>query len=202
MSLDFTRQLGLFRYRNFYYTGMIQDIQRGYPREADVKTINKNKEEEIMGRVEKSIEVNAPVHECYRVWTDFENFPRFMKNVKSIRRKGDRNVWHWEVSGPAGKSVEWDAEVDSMQPNKVVSWHSVRDSEVDTSGAVTFQEMEMNRTRINVTMVYNPPAGAIGEFVADLFKNPEKMVEEDLENFKQLVEQRGGVEMMGEGTME
>ncbi len=141
-----------------------------------------------MGRVERSIEVNAPVERCYAMWTDFENFPQFMKNVNFIRHKGDEGVWLWEVKGPLGKNVSWEAEVDSMQPNKAVSWHSVRDAEVNNSGAVTFESLADNRTRVNVVISYDPPAGAIGEFVADIFSNPEKMVEEDLHNFQELVE--------------
>lgn len=141
-----------------------------------------------MGRVDRCVEVNAPMETCYRLWTEFERFPSFMKNVESIRRKGRENVWHWVVKGPMGRNVEWDAEVDAMRPNELISWHSVREADVDTSGAVTFQRLADNRTRIDVSMVYNPPAGAAGEFIADIFKNPEKMVEDDLCNFKALAE--------------
>lgn len=143
-----------------------------------------------MGRVDKSIDVNAPIGECFQVWSNFEQFPRFMKHIKEIRHKGDVNVWHWVVEGPLGRTVEWDAEVDAMQTNKLVSWHSVRDAEVDNSGAVTFHELGPDRTRVDIAMVYNPPGGGVGEFVADIFKNPETMVEEDLHNFKNLVEGR------------
>lgn len=142
-----------------------------------------------MGKVEQSVEVNAPVSECYAMWTDFENFPRFMKHIRQIRRKGSENILHWEVDGPLGKTVEWDAEIVGMQPNQLVSWRSVRNAHVSNSGAVVFESLGDNRTRLNVTMVYDPPAGAVGEFVADIFQNPIAMVREDLENFKKLVEQ-------------
>jgi uncharacterized membrane protein len=142
-----------------------------------------------MGRVEQSIEVNAPIDLCYQVWSNFEQFPRFMKNVESIRRKGNANVWQWTVKGPLGKHVTWDAEVDALRPNSIVSWHSVRNAEVDNSGAVTFKELNMGRTRVDVVISYEPPAGGVGEFVADIFSNPEKMIKEDLANFKNLVEQ-------------
>jgi uncharacterized membrane protein len=141
-----------------------------------------------MGKVTKSIEVNAPVSECYRIWSDFEQFPRFMHHVESVDRKGAGNVWHWVVKGPMGKRVEWDAEVDSQQSERGVSWHSVRNSEVDNAGAVTFQELDNTRTLVNAVISYEPPAGVVGEMVAAVFSNPDKMVEQDLQNFKHLVE--------------
>jgi uncharacterized membrane protein len=39
-----------------------------------------------------------------------------------------------------------------------------------------------------VTLHYDPPAGMVGEAVAQLFGNPEKRLTEDLRRFKQYVE--------------
>lgn len=140
-----------------------------------------------MATVEKSIEIFAPVEDCYRIWTEFEQFPRFMKNVQAVEPTGDPKVWHWVVEGPLGKTVEWDAQLTEMQPNEVVAWQSVRNAEVRNAGEVHFEDLGNNKTRIDVSMSYEPPAGVVGELVADLFKNPEHMVEEDLEQFKRLV---------------
>jgi uncharacterized membrane protein len=43
-------------------------------------------------------------------------------------------------------------------------------------------------TRVTSTLQYEPPAGALGEIVAQVFSNPEAMVKQDLENFKKLIE--------------
>src|SRR4030095_12716814 len=62
-----------------------------------------------MERIEKSVEVKAPVHAVYNQWTQFEEFPRFMAGVKEVRQIDDTHVhWHAEIWG---KDKEWEAEI-------------------------------------------------------------------------------------------
>lgn len=150
-----------------------------------------------MGRIEQSIEVNAPVNICFDQWSRFHEFPRFMKNVENIRHKGDINIWEWTIRGPLGQSISFDAEMDARQPDQVISWHTIRDSQVEHAGAVTFEEIGQQATRINVRMEYHAPAGALGDLVANIFKNPDGMVKEDLQNFKELVERGNTVGLTG-----
>ena len=35
-----------------------------------------------MARIRKSIEVNAPVHRCFELWSDLDSFPGFMERVQ------------------------------------------------------------------------------------------------------------------------
>jgi uncharacterized membrane protein len=77
-----------------------------------------------MARFRESIEVKAPPNACYAQWLQFEEFPRFMKHVKSVTSQGN-NRWRWVVDGPLGKSLEWDAVVDGNEPNRMISWHSI-----------------------------------------------------------------------------
>jgi len=39
-----------------------------------------------MERVQKTVEVDAPLRAVYNQWTQFEEFPRFMTGVKEVRR--------------------------------------------------------------------------------------------------------------------
>lgn len=52
----------------------------------------------------------------------FENFPKFMRNVRDVKPTGVENEWHWTVRGPAGLSVGWNAVVTQQEPNKVLAW--------------------------------------------------------------------------------
>jgi uncharacterized membrane protein len=140
-------------------------------------------------RVEHTMIVNRPAEECYRMWRDFENLPRFMEHLESVERRED-NRSHWVAKGPAGMSVEWDAEVTRDEPNALLAWRSIEGSEVQNSGAVRFTQAAGDRgTMIAVTMQYEPPAGALGMAVAKLFgEEPNLQVREDLRRFKRLLE--------------
>jgi uncharacterized membrane protein len=153
------------------------------------------REREAMAQlVNESIEVQAPVGEIFTYWSNFENFPSFMQNVEEVRMTGE-DMSHWKVKGPLGKSVEFDAKTTEMDPNRGIGWNTVN-GEVMTSGEVRFEEIQPDRTRVDVTMNYaDPPGGKVGEVVANAISNPEREVREDLQNFARLVErgELGGV---------
>jgi uncharacterized membrane protein len=138
-------------------------------------------------RVYEGIEVQAPLRDVFRYWSNFENFPSFMQNIEEVRMSG-QDTSHWRVKGPLGKSVEFDARTTEMDPNRGIGWNTV-DGEVMTSGEARFEEVTPGRTRIEVTMNYaDPPGGRVGEAVADIISNPERNLKEDLENFAGIVE--------------
>jgi uncharacterized membrane protein len=145
-----------------------------------------------MQRVEKSIRVKAPAEQVYRYWRNFENFPRFMDNVEEVRVSGpDKRMSHWKIKGPLGTNVEFDAELTQDEPNKSIGWNS-RDGSMGTSGNVTFTQTADN-TLVHVVMQwYDTPAGAVGEAASRVLQNPEHMLEEDLQRFKDVVESRSG----------
>jgi uncharacterized membrane protein len=137
-------------------------------------------------RVQESIEVQAPLQDVYNYWSDFENFPRFMQNIEEVRMTG-QDTSHWKVKGPLGVSVEFDAKTTEMNPERGVGWNTV-DGQVMTSGEVTFQEVQPDRTRVELTMNYaDPPGGKVGEAVANILSDPEKSTRQDLENFARIV---------------
>jgi len=148
-----------------------------------------------MQRAEKSIRVNAPADTVYRFWRNFENFPRFMEHVEEVRPVGGNDLLtHWKIKGPFGKSVEFDAELTKDEHGRQIGWNSrggSRDS-METSGVVTFTEVD-GATEVHVLMQwYDTPGGAVGEAVSRMFQDPEKMLEEDLQRFKDIAEGRVG----------
>jgi len=138
-------------------------------------------------RVNESIEVQAPVEEVFAYWSNFENFPKFMQNIEEVRMTGE-DTSHWRVKGPLGKSVAFDAKATEKDPNRGIGWNTV-DGEVMTSGEVRFEEVQPDRTRVEVTMNYSdPPGGKVGEVAAEVLQNPEREMREDLQNFAKIVE--------------
>ncbi len=141
------------------------------------------------GRVSKNIMINRSPEELYGFWRDFENLPRFMEYLESVRVINDKRS-HWVVKGPAGKRVEWDAEIVEDRPGERICWRSLEGSEVQHAGCVTFHAALGERgSSVKVELRYSPPAGVVGAAVAKLFgRAPEQEIDESLRRFKQLME--------------
>lgn len=138
-----------------------------------------------MSTIEKSIQVNVPVHTAYNQWTQFEEFPRFMEGVKEVRQLDDTHVrWCAEV---AGKDKEWDAEITEQLPDQRIAWRSV--SGARNAGVVTFHRIDDDTTRIMLQMDYEPE-GVI-ENAGDTSGVLSLRIQGDLERFKDFVESSG-----------
>jgi uncharacterized membrane protein len=137
----------------------------------------------------KSITVGASTQEVFEAWADFESFPNFMKNIKSVEKRANGST-HWVMDGPLGTSVEWDADTTTFEPGKRIAWRSRKGSAIKTSGQVTFVELGPEQTQVNLTIQWVVPKRKGGEVLAGLIADPERRVEEDLYAFKTYVEGR------------
>lgn len=138
-----------------------------------------------MERIEKSIEVERPVRTVYNQWTQFEEFPRFMKGVKKVSQLDDQRL-HWEAE-IAGKDKEWYARITDQVPDQLIAWQS--EGGEYNSGTVTFAPINSNRTRINLQLTYDPEGFV--EKTGDALGVVSSRVENDLERFKDFIENRG-----------
>jgi uncharacterized membrane protein len=139
--------------------------------------------------VEESMTINRSPWDLYQFWRNFDNLPRFMRHVESVKVIDEKKS-HWVVDGPAGKRVEWDAEIINDEPNSLIAWHSLAGATVDNAGSVRFVPGPEGRgTEVRVVIDYIPPAGVVGKWVAALFgKNPASEIREDLRRFKRVME--------------
>ena len=138
-----------------------------------------------MAEVKTSIEVDVPVSTAYNQWTQFEEFPQFMDNVESVRQLDDGHL-QW-VADVRGDREEWTAEITMQEPDQVIAWRSIAGK--GTSGEVRFEPLGDSRTRVDVTMTWDPEG--MTEALGARLGLDTGMVEQDLERFKQLVENRG-----------
>ncbi len=139
--------------------------------------------------VERTMTVLKPVNEVYRFWRNFENLPRFMSHLESVKSTGDR--WsEWTARAPLGASVSWRAEITDERENQYIVWRSLPGSDIENTGSVQFREAPGDRgTEVTIALEYNPPAGKAGHALANLFgEAPDQQVREDLRHFKQLIE--------------
>jgi len=138
-------------------------------------------------QVRKAITINRSPEELYRFWRDFQNLPRFMKNLESVHTMGSHRS-HWVATGPGGMRVEWDAEITQDRPNELIAWRSVEGSDVDNRGAVRFRKAPRG-TEVHVEISYSPPGGRLGSIAAWLTgKEPGQQVQENLRRLKQVLE--------------
>jgi len=138
-----------------------------------------------MARIEKSIEVNAPLRTVYRQWTQFEEFPRFMERVVKVQQLDDTHLrWYANV---AGKDKEWDAEITEQVPDRKIAWRSI--SGARNEGTVQFRSLDDQRTLVWLTVDYDPEGFV--ENVGDVLGVMSMRVQGDLERFKEFIESRG-----------
>ena len=139
-----------------------------------------------MEQVEKTIEVDRPVSTVYNQWTQFEDFPYFMEGVKEVRQLDDTHL-HWRAE-IWGKEKEWDAEITEQEPDQRISWKSV--SGAPNAGTVRFESLGPDRTRVNLTMEYDPQG--VVENIGDKLGVMSGRVETTVKQFKEFIENRGG----------
>jgi uncharacterized membrane protein len=140
-------------------------------------------------RVSKAITVNRSPEDAYRLWRNFENLPRFMAHLDSVRMMDDRRSY-WRAKAPLGATVEWVAEIIEDRPNELIAWRSLEGADVTNSGQVRFVSAPGGRgTEVHVELNYDPPGGIVGATFAKLFgEEPSEQVDGDLRRFKQVLE--------------
>ena len=139
--------------------------------------------------VADSVTINASQEELYVFWRNFELLPRFMDHLVEVRHLDLRRS-RWVAKAPAGRTVEWDAEIINEIPGELVAWRTLPGSDVVSAGSVHFKRAPGGRgTEIHVRLQYDPPAGKVGATIAWLLgHDPARAIHEDLRRFKQLME--------------
>ena len=138
--------------------------------------------------VRQTTTINRGAGEIYTFWRNFENLPRFMEHLESVRTiDGDRSGW--VAKAPLGLTVEWDAEITADEPEKLIAWQSLEGADIDHIGYVRFTPARQGGTEVDVELRYRAPLGKIGATLAKLLgEEPSVQVKEDLRRFKQLME--------------
>lgn len=140
-------------------------------------------------QVKESVRLEVPLPEVYQFWRRLDQLPRFMTHLVQVTESGNGKS-HWVAAGPAGLSVEWDAEIIREVENKTIAWQSLPGSDIVTAGSVNFDEVRGGRsTQVSVNFQYAPPAGKTGSLIASLFgREPAQTVREDLRHLKHVLE--------------
>jgi hypothetical protein len=148
-----------------------------------------------MGSTTHAIDVNAPLRAVYNQWTQFEDFPSFMEGVAEVRQDGpSRLLWKVNIGG---RDKEWEAEITEQIPDAKIAWQSIDGT--PNSGEVDFESLDSERTRITLTIEYEPEG--ILEKAGDVLGIPSGRVEADLKRFRDFIEDKGGKSDGWRGTI-
>ena len=138
-----------------------------------------------MSTTEKTIDINLPISTVYNQWTQFEEFPQFMKGVESVTQLDDKRL-HW-VAEIAGAHEEWDAEIVDQEPDRRIAWRAITGTRND--GVVSFEPLGAAATRVTLDLDVEPEG--LKEQIGEKLGFVSKQVEGDLKRFKEFVESRG-----------
>jgi uncharacterized membrane protein len=138
-----------------------------------------------MSTIEKSIDVEVPVHTAYNQWTQFEEFPQFMEGVEAVRQLDNQRL-HWRAN-VGGKVEEWDAVITEQHPDERIAWKNTTGA--SNAGVVTFHRLSDTTTRVMLQLEYDPQG--VVENLGDMLGVVSRRIAGDLERFKEFIEARG-----------
>jgi carbon monoxide dehydrogenase subunit G len=146
-------------------------------------------------KVEKSIEVDAPISAVYNQWTQFEEFPEFMGGVQKVEQLDDKTI-HW-VAEIAGVKREWNATILEQVPDQKIAWAATEGA--TNAGAVYFAPIGADRTSVRLSLEYEPEG--LVEKAGDALSIVAMRAVADLEKFKAFIEARGSATGGWRGTV-
>ena len=169
---------------NGFFTGMGAGAAAGVGAMMAWRAFGPGRNSRIL-RIEKSIEIGAPVAEVFGAWADLERLPSRMSMIRRVTRSGDR--FHWELA-LAGQQFAWDAMVTQFIPLEAIGWKSI--SGPKHTGRITFSPLAGD-TLVHVQMNYAPPLGRASGVLAPIEDQLEDYVEHALHEFKASLEESG-----------
>lgn len=127
----------------------------------------------------ESIDVGVPVRVAYNQWTQFRDFPTFMKKVENVDQEEAEKL-HWKAQ-VFWSHREWEANILDQRPDERIIWRS-KGQKGHVDGAVTFHELAPNLTRIVLVMEYHPQG--LFEHTGNLWRAQGRRARLELKHFE------------------
>jgi uncharacterized membrane protein len=130
----------------------------------------------------ETLDLPVPRPVAYRAWTEFEEFPSFMKKVEHVEQKEDETVeWKAQIFW---SHRSWTAEIVDQVPNERIVWRS-KGEKGHVDGAVTFHELTPDLTRMLINLEYYPQG--LFERTGNLWRAQGRRVRLELKFFRRYV---------------
>jgi uncharacterized membrane protein len=132
--------------------------------------------------IERWTDVAVPVDKAYEAWENFDQYPKFMHRVVSVREKGNDRV-SWEEKIWFSKR-QWEGRITDRRKNDRIAWKTT--SGMSHRGVVSFHKLDEHLTRVMVTMAFEP--NGMMEKMASGLRFVNRAVDADLARYKAYVE--------------
>jgi uncharacterized membrane protein len=133
------------------------------------------------------VTIKAPADRLFALWARLPELPRVLRHLAVVERlDGDR--YRFQVTGPGGAPLAWQAGVTRYVPGSLLAWRSSVDSPVEQEATVSFHPVG-EATVLRVELHYRARVAAVEETVRRLLgAQPERDLGADLLRVKLLVE--------------
>ncbi|MFC9553852.1 SRPBCC family protein, partial [Rhodococcus sp. NPDC056960] len=126
----------------------------------------------------ETIDVGVPVQLAYNQWTQFADFPSFMKKVERVEQEADEKL-EWKAQVFLSHRT-WEATILEQVPDERIVWRA-KGAKGYPDGAVTFHEVTPDLTRIVLILEYHPKG--LFERTGNLWRAQGRRVRLELKHF-------------------
>ncbi|MEV0273752.1 SRPBCC family protein [Hamadaea sp. NPDC050747] len=127
----------------------------------------------------ESIDVAVPLSVAYNQWTQFTDFPSFMKKVEAVEQGDEPQKLSWKAQ-ILWSHRSWESDIVDQVPDERIVWRSQGEKGYP-DGAVTFHELGPNLTRIVLVLEYHPQG--FFEYTGNLWRAQGRRARLELKHF-------------------
>ncbi|MEU6427195.1 SRPBCC family protein [Microbispora sp. NPDC046973] len=181
-------------------SALTEDGGGGHPVRAALMAYGKEKIKGLFGRggggggkgrkgkklkvtnIVETLDIGAPIRLVYNQWTQFEDFPSFMKKVETVEQKSDEKLgWKAQVFW---SHRTWESTIIEQVPDSRIIWRS-QGPKGFPDGSVTFHEITPELTRVLLVVEYHPQG--LFERVGNLWRAQGRRVRLEFKHFRRHV---------------
>lgn len=130
----------------------------------------------------ESLDIGAPLRVVYNQWTQFEEWPSFMKKVETVEQKSDEKLgWKAQIWW---SHRTWESTIVEQVPDSRIVWRS-QGPKGWPDGSVTFHEITPEMTRVLLVIEYNPQG--LFERIGNLWRAQGRRVRLEFKHFRRHV---------------